>query len=52
MSNTILGLILIDAPHSALNNAGSDAGDRTDNVVRVKTIKKGDANECLILTRR
>ena len=41
MSNTILGLILIDAPHSALNNAGSDAGDRTDNVVRVKTIKKG-----------
>lgn len=41
MSNTILGLMLIDAPHSALNNAGSDAGDRTDNIVRVKTIRKG-----------
>ena len=27
MSNTIVGLMLIDAPHSALNNAGSDAGD-------------------------
>lgn len=33
--------MLIDAPHSALNNAGSDAGDRTDNIVRVKTIRKG-----------
>lgn len=41
MSNTIVGLMLIDAPHSALNNAGSDAGDRTDNIVRVKTIRKG-----------
>lgn len=41
MSNKILGLMLIDAPHSALNNAGSDAGDRTDNIVRVKTIRKG-----------
>lgn len=40
MSN-IVGLMLIDAPHSALNNAGSDAGDRTDNIVRVKTIRKG-----------
>ena len=30
----VLGLILIDAPHSALNNAGKDAGDRTDNIVR------------------
>ncbi len=33
--------MLIDAPHSALNNAGSDAGDRTDNIVRVKSIRKG-----------
>lgn len=33
--------MLIDAPHSALNNAGIDAGDRTDNIVRVKTIRKG-----------
>ena len=32
--------MLIDAPHSALNNAGSDAGDRTDNIVRVKSIRK------------
>ncbi|SDA45208.1 type I-B CRISPR-associated protein Cas7/Cst2/DevR [Methanobrevibacter millerae] len=41
MSMNILGLMLIDAPHSALNNAGSDAGERTDNIVRVKTIRKG-----------
>lgn len=41
MSNTVVGLMLIDAPHSALNNAGSGAGDRTDNIVRVKTIRKG-----------
>jgi len=42
MSNTVVGLILVDAPHSALNNAGSDAGDRTDNIVRVKSIRKGN----------
>lgn len=41
MSNNVNGLMLIDAPHSALNNAGSDAGERTDNIVRVKTIRKG-----------
>lgn len=41
MSNVIVGLMLVDAPHSALNNAGSDAGDRTDNIVRVKSIRKG-----------
>jgi len=41
MSNNVIGLMLIDAPHSALNNAGSDSGDRTDNIVRVKTIQKG-----------
>ena len=37
----ILGFMLIDAPHSALNNAGSDASERTDNIVRVKKIRKG-----------
>lgn len=42
MSKTVVGLMLIDAPHSALNNAGSDAGDRTDNIVRVKSIRKGN----------
>ena len=41
MAKNIVGLMLIDAPHSALNNAGSDDGDRTDNIVRVKTIRKG-----------
>jgi CRISPR-associated protein Cst2 len=40
MKNAI-GLILVDAPHSALNNAGLDAGERTENVVAVKTIRKG-----------
>lgn len=41
MSNTVVGLMLIDAPHSALNNAGASEGERTDNIVRVKTIRKG-----------
>lgn len=41
MSKTVVGLMLVDAPHSALNNAGTDAGDRTDNIVRVKSIRKG-----------
>lgn len=41
MDNNIIGFILVDAPHSALNNAGNDAGDRTDNIVRVKSIRKG-----------
>lgn len=40
MSNNVVGLMLIDAPHSALNNAGKDAGERTDNIVRVKSIWK------------
>ena len=40
MDNNIIGFMLVDAPHSALNNAGSDAGDRTDNIVRVKSIRK------------
>lgn len=41
MSKTVIGFMLVDAPHSALNNAGADAGDRTDNIVRVKSIRRG-----------
>lgn len=33
------GLILIDAPASALNNAGAEPGARTDNTVAVKYIR-------------
>ena len=40
----VTGLMLIDAPASALNNAGSEEGARTDNTVAVKRIrtKAGD----------
>jgi len=41
MGKTINGFMLIDAPWSALNNAGTDVGERTDNIVKVKVIKKG-----------
>jgi len=41
MSKTIVGFMLVDAPHSALNNAGLDAGERTENIVRVKVIRRG-----------
>jgi CRISPR-associated protein Cst2 len=41
MSKNIIGFMLIDAPYSALNNAGSDAGERTENTVAVKSIRKG-----------
>jgi CRISPR-associated protein Cst2 len=41
MSKTIVGFMLVDAPHSALNNAGLDAGERTENIVRVKAIHRG-----------
>ena len=41
MGKTINGFMLIDAPWSALNNAGQDAGERTDNAVKVKVIRKG-----------
>jgi CRISPR-associated protein Cst2 len=37
----IIGFLLVDAPFSALNNAGMDAGSKTDNTVAVKVIKKG-----------
>ena len=33
------GILLVDCPASALNNAGTDAGTRTENVVTVKKIK-------------
>jgi CRISPR-associated protein Cst2 len=35
----IAGLLLIDAPASALNNAGAEAGARTDNTAAVKYIR-------------
>ena len=35
----VTGLLLIDAPASALNNAGAVAGARTDNTVAVKSIR-------------
>ena len=41
MHNSVIGFVLIDAPHSALNMAGQDEGARTDNAVVVKTIRKG-----------
>lgn len=41
MSKNIIGFVLIDAPHSALNNDKEDAGARNENTVVVKTIRKG-----------
>ena len=41
MSKNIIGFMLIDAPYSALNNAGTDVGMKTENAVFVKTIRKG-----------
>ncbi|HRR95722.1 MAG TPA: type I-B CRISPR-associated protein Cas7/Cst2/DevR [Candidatus Ratteibacteria bacterium] len=41
MSKIVNGFMLIDAPWSALNNAGIDVGERTDNAVKVKIIRKG-----------
>ncbi len=41
MGKTINGFMLIDAPWSALNNAGQDVGERTDNIVKVKTVRRG-----------
>lgn len=41
MHNSIIGFVLIDAPHSALNMAGQDEGARAENAVIVKTIRKG-----------
>lgn len=41
MSKHLIGLTLIDAPHSALNNAGTEASEATENVVAVKKLQKG-----------
>jgi CRISPR-associated protein Cst2 len=35
----ITGMLLIDAPASALNNAGQERGAKTDNIVVVKKIR-------------
>ena len=43
MSKHLIGLTLIDAPYSALNNAGEDTSERTENIVKVKTLRKGRA---------
>ena len=40
MSKHLIGLTLIDAPYSALNNAGMEASQATENVVAVKNFKK------------
>ena len=36
-----VGMLLIDAPHSALNMLGQREGAREENEVIVKTLKKG-----------
>ena len=41
MSKHLIGLALIDAPYSALNNAGSEASQATENIVAVKKFQKG-----------
>lgn len=41
MSTNIIGFMLIDTPFSALNNAGPEPGARTENLVAVKSIRKG-----------
>lgn len=40
MSKHLIGLTLIDAPHSALNNAGAEASQATENIVVVKKLQK------------
>ena len=41
MSKHLIGLMLIDAPYSALNNADKPKDRPNDNIVVVKTLKKG-----------
>ncbi|MFQ5892505.1 MAG: type I-B CRISPR-associated protein Cas7/Cst2/DevR, partial [Candidatus Methanofastidiosia archaeon] len=41
MVKMVLGFMLVDAPHSALNNAGADTGMRAENIVVAKVIRKG-----------
>ncbi len=38
----LTGLFLLDAPASALNNAGADVGAKTDNTIAVKKIRTAD----------
>ena len=38
----LTGCLLLDCPASALNNAGADAGARTDNAIVVKKINAPD----------
>ena len=41
MSKHLIGLTLIDTPYSALNNAGTEASQATENIVTVKKLQKG-----------
>ena len=41
MSKHVIGLTLIDAPYSALNNAGTEASQATENIVAVKKLQRG-----------
>ncbi len=41
----LTGMILIDAPASALNNAGQEAGAKTDNTIAVKKIRTPDGGQ-------
>ncbi|MCE2401004.1 type I-B CRISPR-associated protein Cas7/Cst2/DevR [Candidatus Poribacteria bacterium] len=41
MSKHLIGLTIIDAPYSALNNAGTEASQATENIVTVKKLQKG-----------
>ena len=36
MAKTIVGFILVDAPWSALNNAGQEVGERAETLLRLK----------------
>ena len=41
----VTGLLVIDAPASALNNAGPDTGAKTDNTIAVKKIRVPSGGE-------
>jgi len=41
MTKNVIGFVLIEAPFSALNNAGTEASERTENIVRTKKFKVG-----------
>jgi CRISPR-associated protein Cst2 len=41
----LTGMLLIDAPASALNNAGQEAGAKTDNTIAVKRINTPDGGK-------